>query len=400
MRSFTALLSVVILATSTSASFNIPLTKVERSGSYLKGSPDAGRARAAYLRSRTADGPTTVQATNLGYFEYATRVGIGSPATYYNLLVDTGSSNTFCGIGKMYVQTSTSIPTGEGVEVTYGTGYFFGIEYLDQVTLAPNLVITNQSIGDALLYADFEYVDGILGVGPVALTNGTLTSDPNALIPTVMDNLVAQGLIKHKILGVHFAPATNSSDTNGVLTYGGVDSSLYEGELTYIPVTETYPSSYYWGINVTSSTYGTKTVIPVSTAGVVDTGTMQVHLADDFFAVYMDAIPGAKLDHNRSFIEIPHSSIPHIQPLNFTIGCRVFSMDAAAQLIPTDQNTFWGGDPSKQYGVVTNLGSTSGEGLDFILGQKFMERYYTVFDTDSNRVGFAQTCNTFTTYSG
>lgn len=99
MRSLPALWAVVLLATSVSASpvFSIPLTKLQRTGAYLKGSPDADRARAALLKSYTANGPATVPATNLAYVQYTTSVGIGNPPTYYNLVVDTGSSNTFCG---------------------------------------------------------------------------------------------------------------------------------------------------------------------------------------------------------------------------------------------------------------------------------------------------------------
>ena len=94
-----AALSVVLLATFASASpvVTIPLTKLQRTGAYLKGAPDSDRARAAFLKSRAASGPTTVPATNLAYVQYTTSVGIGSPPTYYNLVVDTGSSNTFCG---------------------------------------------------------------------------------------------------------------------------------------------------------------------------------------------------------------------------------------------------------------------------------------------------------------
>ena len=205
----------------------------------------------------------------------------------------------------------------------------------------------------------------------------------------------------------------------------------YEGGLTYVPVTETYPAAYYWGINVTASTYGEYMVIPTSTAGIVDTGTTrmfpsrllhgvsldltqlscssEVLLADNFFSVYLNAIPGAMLDNTTGLIEIPPSSVSLMQPLNFFIADRMFTMDVAAQLIPTDQNIAWGGVAGKQYGVVSNLGTDSGEGLDFIIGQKFMERYYAVsrssslekptliepscqvFDTDANRVGFAQT---------
>ena len=103
-----------------------------------------------------------------------------------------------------------------------------------------------------------------------------------------------------------------------------------------------------------------------------------VLLADDFFDSYMKAIPGAKLDQSTGLMTVPASSVSEIQPLNFTIGGTVFSMDAAAQLIPTDQNTAWGLSKNKQYGVVSYLGTNSGEGLDFILGQKFMEMYYAV----------------------
>ena len=38
------------------------------------------------------------------------------------------------------------------------------------------------------------------------------------------------------------------------------------------------------------------------------------------------------------------------------IADRVFTMDVAAQLVPTVQNTVWGGVGGKQYGVVASLG--------------------------------------------
>ncbi|KAG0704564.1 acid protease [Suillus ampliporus] len=392
MRSFSALLSAVVIVASASASalVSIPLTKLERTGSYLTGFPHADRARASYLKDRKSGSPTTAPASDFAYVQYTTSVGVGSPATYYNLVVDTGSSNTFVGTDKKYVRTSTSVPTGQDVNVTYGLGFFSGVEYYDTVTLGPDLVIAKQLIGNALQSADFEGVDGIIGVGPVDLTQGTLSPDTNALIPTIMDNALEQGLIKKRILGVSFAPATTYNDTNGALTYGGIDHALYTGKITYAPLTETHPAAHYWGINVTDSTYGSHTVIPQSTAGIVDTGTILL-LADDFFAAYLDAIPGAYLDNNFGIPVIPSSSVADMQPLNFKIGGCVFSMDTAAQLFPLDQNAAWGGETDVQYGVVSNLGANSGEGFDFIIGQKFMEKYYAVFDTDSKRVGFAYT---------
>ncbi|KAG6333844.1 hypothetical protein ID866_5242 [Astraeus odoratus] len=391
MRSLVTFTAALLWGTSAYAVVSVPLTRLQLSGEYLKGSPYADRARVAHLKNRAAGGAVTVPATSLGYVQYTTSVGIGDPPTYYNLVIDTGSSNTFCGAGTKYVRTNTSIPTGQNVNVTYGRGYFAGVEYLDQVTLAPNLIIKNQSIGDALSYAYFAGVDGIIGVGPTALTQGTLYPSVDMEIPTVMDNAVAQHLIECNILGVYFAPTDSTNDTNGAITYGGVDSSLYVSSVMYTPLTTTYPASNFWGINVTYATYGSTFVIPQSTAGIVDTGTTLVLFADDLFATYMAAIPGAQLDNTTGLLEIPWSSVPEMEPLTLIIDTHYLVMDVAAQLIPSEQTTAWGGDPSKRYSIINKLGYNSGQGLDFLLGQKFMERYYAVFDGRNNRVGFAYT---------
>lgn len=74
-----------------------------RSGAYMQGAPDAGRARVAHMKERAArvagyaKGSTTIPATNLAYVQYTASIGVGSPPTYYNIVVDTGSSNTFVG---------------------------------------------------------------------------------------------------------------------------------------------------------------------------------------------------------------------------------------------------------------------------------------------------------------
>ena len=93
----------------------------------------------------------------------------------------------------------------------------------------------------------------------------------------------------------------------------------------------------------------------------------------------MNAIPGATFDSNITrLLQMPPSSVKYIQPLHFTIGGWVFSLDVVAQLIQADQNTAWGGVAGKQYGVVGGTGVSSGQGFDFTLGLKFLERYYSV----------------------
>jgi hypothetical protein len=111
------------------------------------------------------------------------------------LLIDTGSSNTWVGASKAYVRTSTSTSTGHSISVTYGSGSFSGTEFTDQVTIASGLVIPKQSIGVASRSSGFSGVDGILGIGPVDLTEGTVASTNT--VPTVTDNLFSQASSLH-----------------------------------------------------------------------------------------------------------------------------------------------------------------------------------------------------------
>ena len=84
-------------------------------------------------------------------------------------------------------------------------------------------MIQNQSIGVASSAQGFQGVDGILGIGPVDLTEGTVSG--NAPVPTVTDNLFAQGTIANDSIGIFYQPTTEEGALNGELTFGGVDSS-------------------------------------------------------------------------------------------------------------------------------------------------------------------------------
>jgi len=258
----------------------------------------------------------------------------------------------------------------------------------DEVNLGSGLVITKQSIGVASSSQGFEGVDGIIGIGPVDLTEDTVKKTNT--VPTVTDNLYSQGTISEEVIGIYFAPTTENGDVNGELTFGGVDTSKTTGAINYVPITETSPASEYWGIDQTIS-YGTTELL--SSAGIVDTGTTLVLLATDAFDKYQAAIPGAAVDENSGLLEIPSSSVNSLQTLNFNIGGTTYAFTAQDQLLDQSLNTYYGGSADAYYSVVADLGSPSGEGLDFINGYLFLERFYSVFDTTNSRVGFATTAN-------
>ncbi|GLB35829.1 putative peptidase A1 [Lyophyllum shimeji] len=323
---------------------------------------------------------------------YIASVGVGSPATTYSLLIDTGSSNTWVGATKAYVRTSTSQQTSNRVSVTYGSGSFSGNEFIDTVTLAPGLVIPNQSIGVATTSSGFQGTDGILGIGPVDLTRGTLSPATNTLIPTVTDNAFSQGTISANEIGISFNPTTSTEIMNGELTWGGTDSSKFTGAISFAPITTTSPASAYWGIDQ-SVRYGSSTNILSKTAGIVDTGTTLLLLATDAYNRYVSAT-GAVLDSNTGLLRITSAQFANLQSLFFTINGVTLEFTANAQLWPRSLNTAIGGTTGNIYLIVGDLGTTSGQGLDFINGYAFLERFYSVFDTANRRVGFATTPNT------
>ncbi|TDL21814.1 aspartic protease [Rickenella mellea] len=354
---------------------------------------DVDRSRAAALKGRFSKRASSFPVTNTAVV-YSASVGVGSPATQYNLLIDTGSSNTWIGAGTAYKKTSTSTDTGKKVSVSYGSGSFSGEEFTDTVTLSSSLVITKQSIGVASTSTGFDGFDGILGIGPVDLTQGTL-SGSSATVPTVTDNLFSQGKISVKAVGVSFAPTTVQSTTNGELTFGGPDTSKFTGTLSYVGLTSTSPASAYWGIDQTI-TYSTSTSILSKTAGIVDTGTTLVLLATDAFNKYKTASK-ATADSATGLLKITSANYANLKSLFFTIGSTKYELTANAQTWPRSLNTFIGGTSGSIYLIVADLGSNSGSGLDFINGFTFLERFYTVYDTTNSRFGIATTSSTTAT---
>ncbi|THG97451.1 hypothetical protein EW026_g4558 [Hermanssonia centrifuga] len=401
-----SLLTVVSLALSVAANpvvvrdsfVSLPMAKRFNFSTSLK-ILEHDQARARQLRAHaehklsgnTARAVISVAAVNEAV-NYAVNVGVGTPATTFSLLVDTGSSNTWVGAGKAFVKTSSSVQTSDRVAVTYGSGDFSGTEFTDTVTLGNGLTITKQSIGVASESDGFSGVDGIIGIGPVDLTLDTLSPDTRSTIPTVTDNLFSQGIITSNLVAVSFEPTTSLTSTNGELTFGGTDSSKFTGAITFTPITTTSPASEFWGISQ-SIKLGSTNILS-TTVGIVDTGTTLILLSTNGFNAYQRAT-GAVQDNATGLLRLTTTQFASLQSLSFLIGGTTFTLTANAQAWPRALNTAIGGNTNSVYLIVNSLGTPSGEGLDFINGQTFLERFYSVFDTANKRVGFATT--SFTT---
>jgi len=258
------------------------------------------------------------------------------------------------------------------------------------------LIITNQSIGvaeDGTNAGLSEGLDGILGLGPIDLTQGTVSNEYE--VPTVMGNLYEQGAISSQVLGVFFSPAS-SNNSVGELTFGGYDASKITGSVSYVPVTSTYPSSRYWAIDQAIS-YGATPILN-NTAGIVDTGTTLVYIATgrniacnnevmlthypDAFDIYQ-AATGGIFDYGTGLLKISSEQYNNLSSLYFQIGDVSYELTPNAQIWPRSLNTAVGGTADGIYLIVADIGIDSGSGFDFVNGYCFLY---------ARPVSFARSC--------
>lgn len=381
----------------------LPLKRVSNVTS-VKNIVSKGQARLDKVNSVSAVSATSEVSSGSVTNEdvsYVASVSIGG--TSYDLIVDTGctllllrhnrnalkrstdltscsASNTWCGAQSSCEPSSTGKKTGDSVQVSYGSGSFSGEEYTDEVSFG-GLAVSSQSIGAATSASGFSGVDGIIGFGPVDLTEDTV-SNTNT-VPTFMNNLYSQGSISTEVLGVSFRPETGSDtdDTNGELTLGGTDSSKYSGSITYFSQLTTGDAAYYWGISIAKFTYGS-TTLSSSASGIVDTGTTLIYIPTKAYDEFLNAADG-ETDNSSGLASF---STEPTSDFGITFGSTTYTLTPSQYLIPSDQYSYYGLDSGKYYSWISDGGSS---GVDTIIGQKFLENYYSVFDTTNSRIGFA-----------
>jgi len=309
---------------------------------------------------------------------YLAPVSIGG--TTWQLIVDTGSSNTWCGAQSSCEKTSTGKSTGGTISVSYGSGSFSGKEYTDEVAFG-GLTVSDQSIGSATTSTGFTDVDGIIGFGPVDLTSDTVSNVDT--VPTFMDNLYSAGSITKQVLGVYFTKESGSDtdDTNGELTLGGTDSDKYTDSITYFDTLTSGDAADYWGIKIAGFTYGS-TTLASSASGIVDTGTTLIYIPTSAYDKFLSAADGST-DSSSGLAEF---STKPTDDFVITFGSTTFTLTPKQYLVPTAQYTYYGLTTGKYYAWINDGGDS---GVDTIIGQKFLENYYSVFDTTNSRIGFA-----------
>jgi hypothetical protein len=388
---FTALCLASMVAAS-SALLRVPMKK-RSDEEFLANRREVFAARANQLTD-TGD----VVINNYENAQYYGEISLGSPAQNFEVIFDTGSANlwvagkdcssTNCKGHPTYDSSASSdyVVNGTTFDIEYGSGACTG--FLSQDTLnvggltLPEQIfaeITDAS-GMGVGYKVGKF-DGILGL---AFDELAVCGDPNdggyipGCVPTPFGRLASTGVIDEAVFSFYLGGLTPDFPANmtgfpGELTLGGIDEDHYTGDLAYVPVSK----AGYWQITVDSvGIDGTDFSTADTREAIVDSGTSMLVGPPDAMDQLADKLGAKKMSSTGEYVVGCHKDLPDIEVTIAGVDYSISSDDYMLKDGPIC--------------ILLMLGMDLGpEGLGWILGDVFMRKYYTVFDMDEERVGFA-----------
>uniref|UniRef100_A0A914H754 Peptidase A1 domain-containing protein n=1 Tax=Globodera rostochiensis TaxID=31243 RepID=A0A914H754_GLORO len=321
--------------------------------------------------------------------QYYGEISIGSPPQNFTVIFDTGSSNLWvpskkcsffnlaCRYHNKYdsSKSSTYQPDGRKVSIEYGAGSMEGFVSKDKVCIM-NRCVEIQEFAEATSEPGDTFVhtkaDGILGMAYPAISVQKLS--------TVFDNLVAQQKVQEPVFSF-WLNRDPSSDFGGEMTMGGTDQRRFVAPITYIPVT----SQTYWQFKMDSITGDKQSVIACQNGcqAIADTGTSLIAGPQKDIEQIHKYIGATALSQGE--YTVPCNRIPTLPDISFNIGGKAYTLkgkDYVWKITSRGRTTCLSG--------FMGLELPEGADVQWILGDVFIGRYYTVFDVGQNRIGFAQ----------
>nr|Q9GMY4.1 RecName: Full=Gastricsin; AltName: Full=Pepsinogen C; Flags: Precursor [Sorex unguiculatus]BAB11754.1 pepsinogen C [Sorex unguiculatus] len=314
---------------------------------------------------------------------YFGEISIGTPPQNFLVLFDTGSSNLW--VPSVYCQSqactgharfnpsksSTYSTNGQTFSLQYGSGSLTGFFGYDTMTLQ-NIKVPHQEFGlsqnepgENFVYAQF---DGIMGMAYPTLAMGGAT--------TALQGMLQAGALDSPVFSFYLSNQQSSKD-GGAVVFGGVDNSLYTGQIFWTPVTQ----ELYWQIGVEQFLIGGQATGWCSQGcqAIVDTGTSLLTVPQQYLSALQQAT-GAQLDQDGQMV-VNCNNIQNLPTLTFVINGVQFPLLPSAYVLNNNGYCTLGVEP-------TYLPSPTGQPL-WILGDVFLRSYYSVYDMGNNRVGFA-----------
>lgn len=331
--------------------------------------------------------PPIEKLTNFMDAQYFGVISIGTPPQDFKVLFDTGSSNLWvpsihcsyldiaCWLHHRYnsKKSSTYVQNGTEFSIRYGTGSLSGFISQDTVTLA-GLKVPNQQFAEAVKQPGIVFAvarfDGILGMAYPAISVDGVTP--------VFDTAMAAKILPQNIFSFYFN-RDPAGEVGGELMLGGFDQQYFDGDLHYVNVTR----KAYWQIKMDEFRVGgTLTLCKNGCQAIVDTGTSMITGPVQEVRALQKAIGAIPLLKGEYWIDCKR--IPSLPVVSLGLGGKMFNLTGADYVL---KMTHMGVSVCLSGFMAMDIPPPAGP--LWILGDVFIGRYYTVFDREADRVGFA-----------
>ncbi|KAI3648050.1 hypothetical protein MP228_008271 [Amoeboaphelidium protococcarum] len=314
--------------------------------------------------------------------QYFGEIAIGSPPQKFTVVFDTGSSNLWvpstrcssiaCFLHNRYDAdaSKTHVENGTDFEIRYGTGSLEGVISQEQVNIA-GLNIKNQGFAESIKEPGVTFAlgrfDGILGLGYDNIA-------VQRVVPPFY-NMINQKLIKKGVFGVWMNHADGGE--GGEIVFGGTNTDHYdEKEVHYAAVTR----KGYWEVELEKFTIGDIEIDlgKDHMGAAIDTGSSLIVVPTET-ANQINEFIGATRTWTGQYT-VDCNIVPNLPPISFRFGGHEhvltgsdYVLEAQGQCI----SGFMGMDLPAPAGPI------------WIVGDVFLRKFYTIYDLDNNRVGFA-----------
>jgi len=272
-------------------------------------------------------------------------------------------------------KSTSYVKDGQEFSIQYGTGSCEGFVGKDSVTLA-GLTVTNQPFGQATTIADFFAqvpLDGILGMGwPAISVDG---------LEPVFQTAIDQKLVAEPKFAFWLGHETNEGELAGEITLGGVDTSKYTGDISYVPVTR----KGYWQFDLGKISVGGQQVSSGGSA-ISDTGTSLVAGPSSDIDKLCKKIGGV-YDPTEGIYKVSCDAT-NLPDVVFSINGKDFAVTSKSYILPPTVGKHNKGQKADQ--CILGFQGFDGAPIDWILGDTFIREFYTIYDVGNAQVGLAK----------